>query len=71
MSNGKHARDEGFEAGIAFDSHCPYMSGTDEARDWELGWLEAVLKRSGVSRNRVRGRSPRRWKKLLRSLVQR
>ena len=65
----ERARQDGFEAGLAFDSRCPYLSGTDEAREWESGWLEAVLKRSGVSRKRVRGRSPRRWKKLLRSLV--
>lgn len=36
---------EGHEAGRFFGAQCPYAPGTKEARQWELGWSEAVLQR--------------------------
>ncbi|NML19108.1 hypothetical protein [Azohydromonas caseinilytica] len=43
----KRVQDEGFKAGQVFGSRCPYPAGTKEARQWELGWAEGVLQRTG------------------------
>lgn len=38
---------EGFTAGGFFGSRCPYPPGSREAHEWEGGWAEGVLKRTG------------------------
>lgn len=43
---------EGFKAGGFFGSQCPYPPGTREAHEWELGWAEGVLKRTGEANYR-------------------
>ena len=50
MAN-KQLREQGFKAGQVFGSRCPYPAGTNEARQWELGWAEGVLQRTGGSRD--------------------
>lgn len=47
----KIVRDQGFKAGLVFGNRCPYPEGTDEARQWELGWSEGVLRRTSGSGN--------------------
>jgi hypothetical protein len=43
----KHAAwGEGFNAGNMFSSQCPYPNETEEAREWEVGWIEGVLSRT-------------------------
>lgn len=39
-------RDQGIKAGLVFGSRCPYPEGSEEARQWELGWAEGVLRRT-------------------------
>ncbi|WP_259375259.1 hypothetical protein [Azohydromonas australica] len=34
------------KAGLVFGNGWPYPQGTDEARQWELGWPEGVFKRA-------------------------
>jgi hypothetical protein len=46
----KGVRDQGFKAGLVFGSRCPYPQGSDEARQWELGWADGVFSRSSGRR---------------------
>lgn len=46
MSRYKTVRDEGFKAGQVLGSRCPYPDGTQEARQWEIGWAQGVLQRT-------------------------
>lgn len=62
---------EGFEAGKALNSRCPYPAGSPPARDWLEGWA------AGIHEPGERVQSPEepenplagRWRTWLRSLL--
>lgn len=60
---------EGFKAGQVFGSRCPYPAGTQDARQWELGWSEGVLQRTDAERSDRVEPPPLGWLQLFRRFV--
>lgn len=53
QSEDANAWEEGFEAGEAFQTPCPYMPGTPEESDWLDGWLEGSARTLGLRYGRA------------------
>jgi hypothetical protein len=76
---------EGFRAGQALESRLPYLEGTPEAKAWLEGWAQGIhvngqpplifeemdFDDSEVESSRTEDPPPSRWKRLLKTLIDR
>jgi hypothetical protein len=67
--NSKEVWSEGFAAGRALDSHCPYPPGSPWAKSWLEGWAAGLHAPGSPPATRIPPPPAQGWKAFFRRLL--